>query len=251
MDVVSFSALGFSLLYLSANQILSQLFTGQTRFVCLAMVSSAPGVGGIAYPYILDWLIRKFGLNGTFLLVGGTVMNTIPLVILWGAPNSRRQEVKSSRDSNSSTTETSLKTPESTPQKTEPSSKNTGGNFLQTILKTIRYKPFLFLFLGVGLTLSTINIFGILAMDIFTSNGLSVDQSLNAIIVSSASSVPARLIPGLMNRIKGYSSIMTPVLATVLGACGMLLLNFGSTFTGRYGRTTAWLNLNLKCRPNP
>lgn len=157
--LVLFSALGFSLLYLSANQILSQLFTGQTRFICLAMVSSAPGVGGIAYPYILDWLINKFGLHGTFLLVGGTVMNTIPMVILWGAPNSRRQKVKSSKYSESSTTEASLKTPESTPQKTEPSSKNTKGNFLQTILKTVRYKPILFLFLGVGLTLSTINLF--------------------------------------------------------------------------------------------
>lgn len=69
--------------------------------------------------------------------------------------------------------------------------------------------------------------------------------SLNAVIVSSAASVPARLIPGLLNRIKGYSSIMTPVLATLLGACGILLLNFSSTFYGKK-LALAFANICLK-----
>ena len=169
------------------------------------------------YPYLLQWLTKTFGLNGTFLLLGGVALNTIPLATLWGVTKSRTK-TNTGRNDKENTNE-------------NPTEKNQR-SFLKNITDTVKYKPFLFLFIGVGLLVSTINIFGILAMDIFATNGLSVDNSLIALIASNAASVPSRLIPGFANRIKGYSAIMTPILAAALGVSGMVLLTFAPSFIG-------------------
>ena len=178
----------------------------------------APGVGGIIYPYLLQWLTETFGLNGTFLLLGGVSLNTIPLATLWGASNSQKKMKGNSNDE------------ENTIER--PAEKGDQQNFFHNICDTVKYKPFLFLFLGLGLLISTFNIFGILAMDIFATNGLSVESSIIAVTVSNAASVPSRLIPGFANRIKRCRTIMTPVLAAVLGAFGMILLILVPSFTG-------------------
>ena len=181
----------------------------------------APGVGGIIYPYLLQWLTETFGLNGTFLLLGGAALNTIPLAVLWGVPKNRKKaRTKGSGEEQFEINE-------------KPSEKN-HKSFLKNIANTVCYKPFLFLFLGVGLLVSTINIFGILAMDILATNGLSIEDGLIALIVSNTASVPSRLIPGFANRIKCYSSIMTPILAAILGVYGMVLLSFARSFIGMF-----------------
>ena len=179
----------------------------------------APGVGGIIYPYLLQWLTETFGLNGTFLLLGGAALNTVPLAVLWGVPKNRRK-VRTKSNGNKPYEEN------------DSPSKNNRKSFLKNIADTVCYKPFLFLFLGVGLLVSTINIFGILAMDIYATNGLSIEDGLIALIVSNTASVPSRLIPGFANRIKCNSSIMTPILAAILGVSGMVLLSFARTFLG-------------------
>ena len=69
-------------------------------------------------------------------------------------------------------------------------------------------------------------------MDILQSSGLSITESLNAVIVNNAASIPGRLMPGLLQRIPGYSSVMTPILAALLGGVGMMMVNFIFTFTG-------------------
>ena len=71
-------------------------------------------------------------------------------------------------------------------------------------------------------------------MDIFATNGLSIEDGLIALIVSNTASVPSRLIPGFANRIKCYSSIMTPILAAILGVSGMVLLSFARSFIGMF-----------------
>ena len=87
--------------------------------------------------------------------------------------------------------------------------------------------------MGMGLVLSMINMYDILAMDILSSNGLSNEQSLNAIIVSGAASIPSRMLPGLMNRINGCSSVATPVLAALFGMCGVVMVIFLTGFVGK------------------
>ena len=175
-------------------------------------------MGGLAFPYLLMWLSDMFGLSGTFLLLGGLSLNTIPLAALWNIP-CKPKKGKHSKDKNAT-------------EQTEQSYKR--NTFLRSIYETLKYKPFLFLMLGVGFSLSTINIHGILAMDILDTNGLSPDESITAIIVTNAASIAARLIPALTNKIRGYSTILTPTLASLVGSSGMLLFIFVPNFVGTY-----------------
>ena len=168
-----------------------------------------------------------FGLNGTFLLIGAVTCNTIPLSFLWSVPSvpSKPKPV---------TSEDVLPSKEgSETEATDGNSKPSESNFWKTVLNTILYRPFLFLLMGIGLVLSMINMYDILAMDILSSNGLSNEQSLNAIIVSGAASIPSRMLPGLMNRINGCSSVATPVLAALFGMCGVVMVIFLTGFVGK------------------
>ena len=224
---LSFSALGFSFLYIASNQIICQLFRGQTRLICVSLVACASGVGGLGYPNLLNWMNTYFGLNGTFLLIGAVTCNTIPLSFLWSVPLVPSKP-------NPVTSEDVLPSKEgSETEITDGNSKPSVSNFWTTVINTILYRPFLFLLLGIGLVLSMINMYDILAMDILSSNGLSNEQSLNAIIVSGAASIPSRMLPGLMNRINGCSSVATPVLAALFGMCGVVMVNFLTGFVGK------------------
>ena len=123
-------------------------------------------------------------------------------------------------------------TPDSSAAVSESSPKQSKKNIFQALLQTVSYKPFIFLSLGIGFSLATVQAFNLLVMDILESNGLSITESLNAVIVNNAASIPGRLMPGLLQRIPGYSSVMTPILAALLGGVGMMMVNFIFTFTG-------------------
>ena len=234
------SALGFSFLFISSNQILCQLFEGQTRLICISLVTCAAGVGSLFYPYFLNWLANSFGLNGTFLLLGAISSNTIPLTILWAARRKPRTSDTPGAKHSTSTT-AAIKSPSDTPEATNSTSPTAASKtttvqkgLCANVSKIITYKPFTFLFLGLGLTLSSVNMFDILAMDILSSNGLSREQSINAVIISSATSIPSRMLPGLMNKLCGCSSVMTPVIAALFGGCGIFLVILFKNFAGKY-----------------
>ena len=64
------------------------------------------------------------------------------------------------------------------------------------------------------------------------SNGLRFDDGITTMTVMNAVSLPARLIPGFCNNIKSYNTLMTPILTTLSGAAGMLLLTLVPSFSG-------------------
>ena len=214
------SALGFSLLCICPNQIITQLFEGQTRFICLSLLSLAPSVGGLFFPYLLTWLADLFKLSGTFLLLGGISLNTIPLVTLWNIP---RTPKKAEHKNDSTAVEQS--------KQTELSPK--GSEFLKSIHETLKNGSFLFLMLGIGCSLSIINIHAILALDILESNGLSAEEGILAVIVTNGASILSRLVPPVTNKIRGYNPILTPTLASLFGSSGMLLFIFVPNLIGK------------------
>ena len=82
--LVSTSGIGVvALLYLSANQAASACFRGKNALVALSVVTSCVGVGGIFYPYLLQYLIDSYGVRGALLIVSAITMNAIPLSLLW------------------------------------------------------------------------------------------------------------------------------------------------------------------------
>ena len=159
-----------------------------------------------------------FGLSGTFLVLGGLSLNTIPLVALWNIPRASKkgEHIKD---------KTSVEQTEQSPK---------GSAFLRSIHETLKNKSFLFLMIGVGCDLSILNIHSILALDILETNGLSANEGITAVIVTNAASIVARLIPAITNKISGYSPILTPTLASLLGSSGMLLFIFVPNLIGKY-----------------
>ena len=47
----------------------------------------AVGIGSMVYPYVIDWLVKSYGLKGTFLILGGVILNSIPLAFTWHTSN--------------------------------------------------------------------------------------------------------------------------------------------------------------------
>lgn len=202
------SGLGFGFLFISAVQALGQCFWGQARLIAVAVGQTAFSVGSMVYPYLVDWLVISYGLKGTLLILGGIMLNAIPLAFTWD--NSKQID----KDSNHS----------------EQSAKPCG--VFSTIISIIKYSPFSFVLFGIGLSLTAVTIFEILSLDILESSGLSHDQSIVAYVAMKAAVIPACLVPGFINKLPRCSSGMSPVIGALVGGTGLILLNYISGFTG-------------------
>lgn len=161
----------------------------------------------MVYPYVVDWLVTSYGLKGTLLILGGITMNAVPLAFTWATSEPTTKASSSDKSAMSC-------------------------GVCSTVISTLKYAPFLFVFVGIGLSLTAATVFEILALDILKSAGISSHQSMIAYVTLQAVSIPARLVPGFINRIPGCSSIMSPVIGSMLGGLGMVLLNYTSNFTG-------------------
>ena len=198
---------------ISANQAASLCFDGHARLVGLSVVSSAIGIGGMIYPYLIVWLVDIYGLKGTLLIMGGITLNGIPMSLLWNHLNLR---ILISRGSNTSQNDCSGLT----------------AVFLSRVIGTLKSKPFVAALIGFTMAMPSVNMFEILSLDVLESNGLSRNTSVIMFIILNAVSIPGRLVPGFIKRIKGLSSMMAPILGVIISGMGMLLINATHTLAG-------------------
>ena len=170
------------------------------------------GTGSMVYPYVVDWLVKSYGLKGTFLILGGVTLNSIPLAFTWHTSNHV----------------TNIHAP----------GKRTSRQLLSwmcsNIVKVLKYPPFPFMLVGNGLGAGLVTIFDILSLDVVESTGMSRDQSIIAYVAMKAASIPSRLVPGILDKIPGCSAVMTPAIGSMLGTIGMITLNFVSGFVGKW-----------------
>ena len=171
----------------------------------------AVGIGTVVYPYVIDWLVKSYGLKGTFLILGGVTLNSIPLAFTWHTSN----HVKNIH----------------APGKRDRYQLLCG--MWSDIVKVLKYPPFPFMMIGNGLGAGLITSFDILSLDVVESIGMSCDQSIIAYVSLKAASIPARLVPGIIDKIPRCNSVMTPAIGAILGAVGMITLNFASGFVGK------------------
>ena len=199
---------------ISTNYTASLCFDGTARVIGLSVVSTAIGVGSMVYPYLLSWMVDMFGLRGTLLLLGGITMNGIPIALLWKhAEMGNKPEIKKTSD--------------------EVNDNHPVMQLLARVSETIQHKPFCTALLGYGLALPSITMFEILALDILESNGLERNLSVMLFIVLNAASIPGRLVPGLIKRIRGCASLTGPMLGALISAIAMGLLNLTNTIEGK------------------
>ena len=205
------AGLGFGFLFISCFQSVGQCFKGQVTLVATSVAAASVGVGSVLYPYLIRFLEAKYGLRGMLLILGGITLNSIPLTIMWD--NSVPNKISS----------------------TFPQKHMKCANLCEicrNLRNVLKYSPFPFVLIGIGLCLSCSLVFDILAIDILKSIGLSSDNSLTCYVLLQAVSIPGRLVPGFMNKIPGFSSIMSPVIGALLGGAVMVLLNYVKSYAG-------------------
>ena len=183
--------------------------------MAVSVAVATSGTGSMVYPYVVDWLVIKYGLKGTFLILGGITLNSIPLAFTW----------------HRSTWATSTSNRKNVPGETAKCVLLCG--LWSSIVKVLKYPPFPFLLIGNGLGAGFVTVFDILSLDIVETTGMTRDQSITAYVALKAASIPARLVPGILSKIPGCSSGMTPVIGSIAGAVGMITLNFVSGYAGK------------------
>ena len=212
------TGLGYGFLYISCNLALGQCFQGQARLVAVAIGITAIGVGSMVYPYVVDWLVIYYGLHGMFLILGGVLLNAIPLAFTW---SNSKKNFNASGDS-------ALDNAQSFPAKSSRSC-----DICTSFLQTLRCKPFRFLLFGLTVSLTAMLVFEILSLDIFETKGMTRGQSISAYVAMQSAGIPGRFFPGLVNKIPRCSSAATLSAGLVLGGVGMIALNYIVGYTGK------------------
>ncbi|XP_060600806.1 monocarboxylate transporter 12-like isoform X2 [Ruditapes philippinarum] len=87
-------AMGSSCLFIASSVAVGQHFKGRTGLVLMSAQSAGGGLGGMLYPFVLEYLGDQFGLKGALLIVSGLYMQLIPASLLW---KSREKRVKNAK----------------------------------------------------------------------------------------------------------------------------------------------------------
>ncbi|KAK3582827.1 hypothetical protein CHS0354_039970 [Potamilus streckersoni] len=93
-----FTGLGLSFVYISSVSVVNHHFQKKSGLVVLSILSTSNGIGALIYPYIFTYCVDQFGIRGTFLLIGGVLLNSVPMSFLWQIPKNREKQESSSYD---------------------------------------------------------------------------------------------------------------------------------------------------------
>ncbi|XP_045175480.2 monocarboxylate transporter 12-like isoform X2 [Mercenaria mercenaria] len=85
-------AMGSSCLFIASSVAVGQHFKGKTGLVLMSAQSAGGGLGGMLYPFVLEYLGDSYGLKGALLIVGGLYMQLIPASLLWTPRVKRSKE---------------------------------------------------------------------------------------------------------------------------------------------------------------
>ena len=209
-----FTGLGFGFLFISSNQAVGQCFQGQASLVAVSVGACAVGVGSMGYPYLVAWLMTSYSLKGTFLILGGITLNSIPLVLTWNSSEKKSNMCNCTDDSE------------------QDIQRKSSCGICASAKEVFKYMPYPFAMVGISLGVAASMVFDIVALDIVESVGMSRDQSVSAYVALKAAGIPGRLIPGLISKIPRCSSVMAPIAASLFAAIGIIVLNHTTGFIG-------------------
>lgn len=81
-DSTYFSGTGVALVNICCSTAIVRVFTGKQRSLCLSIAYSAPALSSVVYPNLITVFLNEYGLNGTWLLIGGLFLHSWPLPVL-------------------------------------------------------------------------------------------------------------------------------------------------------------------------
>ena len=94
MSPVYFSGIGTSFMTISSTAAVSQSFSGSKRLLALSIQNAGVSVGSALTPYLFDYLMKVYRLNGLFLLMGGIYLNCLPAAFLFYIPTRKERSSK-------------------------------------------------------------------------------------------------------------------------------------------------------------
>ena len=216
-----FSGIGTSLMIISSTTAISQSFSGSQRLLALAIQHTGLSVGGALTPYLYEYFLENYGLNGTFLLIGGINLNCLPAALLFSIPNQKR--VKETNKEPKQSHNTAIETRRRSTTQVIISVVHIEMERLKTDINDVIHTLFILTVLGIGLMLGSLGGFNSLLLDILQWKGLQSNEALFAFPTMYGVGFLGRVIPGIAKQFKGVSSFVCLIIFGICGVCGQLI----------------------------
>ncbi|XP_060564478.1 monocarboxylate transporter 2-like [Ruditapes philippinarum] len=208
------AGIGISLSHVSAVISVSRIFADneKQRVICATIHSTWGSIAGIIYPYFLKWLVKSYGLSGTFLILGGVYCNTFCFfVFLWqqhrsGTLSDRSQKRRKAENAS------------------QVSSLYMEARSIFETLKLLISIPFLCLIIGNGLTLASLNGYLEHAFDIAEWKGYRESETKELFVILNCLNVLATITPGLVKCRFDVHPFIFLILSSLAGCVGHMLI---------------------------
>jgi hypothetical protein len=180
------------------------------------------------YPLLIEKLLINYGVNGTFLVLGGITLNSC--VASWFLFLKRKRSVASNHTKREG--EKTAMIPEDNDE--EKMYKNTKEQ-LDTdtavyVRSSLLTRMYMVLLVASALSIPSVNTFLGLTVDIFVWKGFSVSQGLFSFVPFNIISILSKFIPVLAKKVPGISSFSLPILFCMCGLLGQILVYFSSSY---------------------
>jgi hypothetical protein len=207
---------GISMIHVTSIILVSKIFDGKQRPFCLAMLGTVVPFAVIFYPYFLELVSTKYGLNGTLLLIGGIFSNNyVFFVMLWFRRNVLTQEIE--RDPGYENVE-------------RMATHNSRTMNLSLMFKEIATGRIICLLLSTSIVLSSLNGFLSFAFDIAKWKGFQNAEVNLLFVIHNIASCILSLVQGIIRQHIEIDLYLYPIGFAILATAGGLLLLLGEKF---------------------
>ena len=193
-------------------------FEGNARDLAVSAHNVFVGFGSIVYSYLLKTLANAYTVNGTFLFVGGLLLNNFVIALLFAS--------NEATISNSMKSETQGVTNDITDAKPDETNKSIKDKRVRDYkssviirVRTIMNFRYTLVLLGVTTVVSANGGYIIVFDDINVWKGYTDDQSALLITLFSAASALGRTMPLICSKVKPGTDLLLLLAFCAIGGC--------------------------------
>ena len=211
-----------SLIYIISITIAATIECRKQKSLGIAIHSTCVPVAGLIYPYLLNYLTSVYGLNGTFLVLGGVFCNSFAFsLMIWFRCNDfiirKNQNTGNVSEEN-----------------TKITCDNTRGKQLCINLKMFVKKAmsirFVSLVIAAAFAVSTLNGYLDFVFDISDWKGYKELQARNLFTIYNIFAIFFSLSPGVLRQKLNIDTYYYPFGLTLIGLSGSLVIRYSKTY---------------------
>ncbi|XP_060551954.1 uncharacterized protein LOC132713396 isoform X2 [Ruditapes philippinarum] len=247
---------GISMIHVMSIVFIQHNFPTNLQPICFAIHGTGVNIAGMIYPLLIEKLLDKYTVRGTFLILGGVFMNSLVVPVLLlnndnfrnGMEGKNKQlkdlNKKLTHDNGASTEmvvliqepkHNSVKS-DDTLDEAQTQSENTCNHSDLEIRKTLKYPSiiecqFLLLLLASASCIPALNSYLGLIVDIFIWKGFSVSQGQVSFVPFNVFSILSKFIPVLAKSyMKSLSCFVMPLCFCVIGLISQVLVYVSNNY---------------------